>query len=842
MEGDASLSGAAAAAVSWPIDIADRQQDAEDAMFFSESPYGHDSVSSDCGDLGAWLSDGPSTSTSFDGDGAAAAAAAAAPPVLSRVQLPDVRAKKKRRNFGGATLSAEEVEALMDKDHDGRPLVLDLSRAQEAECGGWVFKETGKIIRPPDPRADKWRRGGGAGAATDLPNSLVPRVRRRYGYVVPAAGSPRLRYHQYCRLILPAKDDGRAQSGGDSANVVEDSQTWLYHVLSELPPVVPLAPTLTTSLDDHPRITQVLGTLHVQAESKPVAAGTRDALLRLSAPDQDVGQTIEFVRFEAGGRELGGIYNAEHGLQLRSAAGDFAEWHPALNREELPYAEGSVVGLSGGKILLRTVDADMVAVVSRRALCVGSFPGSAKAVDGDVIAYLGQVPVRVRGRVAAGDTLVPSMRHDGTAVAWQDETKTGTRGNAPRQIIGIAMSGYSPGDNSGDMNDADIGTVDALITPPSAQEQRHQRRQAVDPALEFMAYQHRSAKRRRGTCLQAWIAVLVAAIGLVLTLMYVRPPNSSRCGGADCGGGSVHPQSPAADEDLCNAASCEPGNCTVLGTESHAANLQRVAESSVQTAAFHGAAEARCSCPEGFSSKMSVGFNGTALPSCERNLCTTARSSLVDPLASHTVQWANGLRVLQLPCTNVRSFELCQFSCDPGYLPMGDALCLPNGTIVGGGCMPDRCKPLAIPHSDRSHGNECTGFTGDTCNFTCANGYRRAQAQTPSGVAQAEGMGPLQCVAPTQEFLSEFAFAISGANDSAYNGLYTMTDKTCHNRAVWQKQQVKGGAAVVDGPVLFARELLYEYGPRVPAPHNTFVYTRICMCAIYARYLCKVSI
>ena len=139
--------------------------------------------------------------------------------------------KKRRRNYGGLVLSPDQVEAFMDEEHNlkARPLVLDSVSMAQATCGGWIFKEKGKVTRPSDPRADKWRRGGGAGEATDLPNASVPRVRRRYGYVIPARNeSPRLRYHQYCRLLPTQKD------GEQSSSLTEDSQTWLYHVL---PPV-----------------------------------------------------------------------------------------------------------------------------------------------------------------------------------------------------------------------------------------------------------------------------------------------------------------------------------------------------------------------------------------------------------------------------------------------------------------------------------------------------------------------------------------------------------------------------------------------------------------------------
>jgi hypothetical protein len=149
----------------------------------------------------------------------------------------------------------------------------------------------------------------------------------------------------------------------------------------------------------------------------------------------------------------------------------------------------------------------------------------------------------------------------------------------------------------------------------------------------------------------------------------------------------------------------------------------------------------------------------------------------------------------------VSTFERCQYHCDPGYLPEGEALCLPNATLVGGGCVPAQCKPLAIPHSDRAHGNECTGFTGDECNFTCAKGYRRAQAPT---AGPPEGIGPLLCAPNTQEFIGSFAFIVSGAIDATYNGVYVMTNRSCHGRAVWQ-QQVHGRTAADAGPVLYAR-------------------------------------
>ena len=95
-----------------------------------------------------------------------------------------------------------------------------------------------------------------------------------------------------------------------------------------------------------------------------------------------------------------------------------AEWHrraPAEPRFEV----GTVVGISGDGLLSRnTTHAAMVAVVSRQAAVEGSCPGPGEdRAAFDSIAYVGRVPVAVRGRWRAGDRITPSGRNDGTAAA-----------------------------------------------------------------------------------------------------------------------------------------------------------------------------------------------------------------------------------------------------------------------------------------------------------------------------------------------------------------------------------------------------------------------------------------
>lgn len=63
------------------------------------------------------------------------------------------------------------------------------------------------------------------------------------------------------------------------------------------------------------------------------------------------------------------------------------------------------------------------------------------AAKGAFVAFLGQVPVRVRGVVRAGDQLVPSGLHDGVAVAAVNDR--------PDDVLGVAME-HSPSETDDD--------------------------------------------------------------------------------------------------------------------------------------------------------------------------------------------------------------------------------------------------------------------------------------------------------------------------------------------------------------------------------------------------------
>lgn len=121
------------------------------------------------------------------------------------------------------------------------------------------------------------------------------------------------------------------------------------------------------------------------------------------------------------------------GVTYESGAGDYAEWLERSKgvRDLLP---GEVVGVKGGKISLNTQDADHFMVVSTRPIVLGNRQAQGSA-QFEKIAFLGQVPVRVIGKVNLGDYLIPSGHNDGFAIAIAPNQLPLA---AHRRIIGVA--------------------------------------------------------------------------------------------------------------------------------------------------------------------------------------------------------------------------------------------------------------------------------------------------------------------------------------------------------------------------------------------------------------------
>lgn len=127
-----------------------------------------------------------------------------------------------------------------------------------------------------------------------------------------------------------------------------------------------------------------------------------------------------FITFFDGNRDaLGRIEgNGSGGVQFNSGGADYAEYLPRLNRGEDIEAH-DVVGIVEGAVTKRTSDADRVLVVSEAPIVTGNSPGHEPEArqEYETVAFVGQVPVKVRGPVEEGDLVVPTGEDDGIGLA-----------------------------------------------------------------------------------------------------------------------------------------------------------------------------------------------------------------------------------------------------------------------------------------------------------------------------------------------------------------------------------------------------------------------------------------
>lgn len=111
------------------------------------------------------------------------------------------------------------------------------------------------------------------------------------------------------------------------------------------------------------------------------------------------------------------------GVAYESGSGDYAEWLPRLDAGEKIKA-GDIVGVFGGKITKTTAGAQQILAVSRAPIVLGNMPAKGNEARCEKVAFMGQVPVKVAGRVKEGDYIIPSGLGDGAGIAVSPELMT----------------------------------------------------------------------------------------------------------------------------------------------------------------------------------------------------------------------------------------------------------------------------------------------------------------------------------------------------------------------------------------------------------------------------------
>ncbi len=125
------------------------------------------------------------------------------------------------------------------------------------------------------------------------------------------------------------------------------------------------------------------------------------------------------------------------GVTYQSGAGDYAEWLPKSISDEI-FHPGDIVGVKAGKISKTTDNADHLMVISHNPIVLGNMPEEGKEADYEKVAFMGQVPVKVMGKVQPGDYIIPGGRNNGAGIAV---SPADIKPDEYNKIVGIAWTG-----------------------------------------------------------------------------------------------------------------------------------------------------------------------------------------------------------------------------------------------------------------------------------------------------------------------------------------------------------------------------------------------------------------
>ena len=124
------------------------------------------------------------------------------------------------------------------------------------------------------------------------------------------------------------------------------------------------------------------------------------------------------------------------GVTYQSGSGDYAEYLMKQFPAEKIYAS-DIVGVKGGKISKNVEGAEKLMVVSFKPIVLGNTPNDAALPNYEKVAFMGQVPVKVFGKVNLGDYIIPNGVNNGIGVAVAPDK---IKHSDVKNIVGIAWS------------------------------------------------------------------------------------------------------------------------------------------------------------------------------------------------------------------------------------------------------------------------------------------------------------------------------------------------------------------------------------------------------------------
>ena len=124
------------------------------------------------------------------------------------------------------------------------------------------------------------------------------------------------------------------------------------------------------------------------------------------------------------------------GVLFESGSGDYAEWLQKYRSNE-SFSYGDIVGVKAGMISKNLPNPDQYMVVSQAPIVLGNMPPQGQEANFEKVAFIGQVPVKVRGAVSMGDYILASELNDGFGYAVHPDKMNLDQ---YERIVGIAWS------------------------------------------------------------------------------------------------------------------------------------------------------------------------------------------------------------------------------------------------------------------------------------------------------------------------------------------------------------------------------------------------------------------
>ncbi len=152
--------------------------------------------------------------------------------------------------------------------------------------------------------------------------------------------------------------------------------------------------------------------------------------------DASIVEGVELVDIIANWATMSVNMDNKVGVAFESGSGDYAEWLQKANMSET-FSYGDIVSVNGGKISKVIGSQGKYMVISLSPIVLGNMPPEGRQESYEKVAFMGQVPVKVRGEVAIGDYILTSGLNDGFGIAVHPEDMTLEQ---YPQIVGVAWS------------------------------------------------------------------------------------------------------------------------------------------------------------------------------------------------------------------------------------------------------------------------------------------------------------------------------------------------------------------------------------------------------------------